>query len=170
MLEILRIPIASQTDVDDAPEILAVIKKLSVYYERSPYVREFVRSILPPWTGHNDRRTIIATITGFVRDKVIYLPDPAGVEYIQAPTVLLELIRTGRRPYGDCDDKALLFASMLGAVGQETRIVGVHLKPDSVFWDHVIVGVKYNGQWLDIDPCVVNNEQPQYGEKLVSDL
>ena len=132
-------------------------------------MREFVRSILPPFTGQNDRQTILRTIVDFTRDRVIYLADPAGAEYVIDPIALLELIRTKGRAYGDCDDKALLLASMAGAVGFETRIVGVHLH-DPIYWDHVITGIRMDGRWVDIDPCVRNTEQPEYREKLVSDV
>ncbi len=162
---VLRYPLSP--DRADAPQILAFLKQFTIIYGRSPYVREFTRRILPPFTRPNDLEAILRVVTEFVRDKLVYLPDPAGAEYIISPVTLLQLIEEGKQAFGDCDDHVLLHLSMLNSVGFETRVVGVHLQ-DPELWDHVISGVRINGRWLDIDTCLDSTRTPIHTQKLIS--
>jgi len=53
----------------------------------------------------------------FVKNNFNYIPDPRGIEYVKKPTETL--VSRG----GDCDDLALLLASLLESVGIKTRFV-----------------------------------------------
>lgn len=162
--QVLAVPLA---DREDAPQILAVLNAAVEQYGRSPWLRQFTQSILPPWTGNNDLATILGTVAAFVRDRMRYLADPEGGEWFVDPVASIEGIRANGFAFGDCDDHVSLLNSMLRSVGIEARAVGVHLH-DPVLWDHVISQARVNGEWLDIDPCVKTNETPEYREKLIS--
>jgi transglutaminase-like putative cysteine protease len=163
--QVLHYPIADGRE--DAPQILAYLKDFCTHYGRSPFIREFVRSILPASTRDNDQAVILRTVTSWVRDNIRYLPDPAGAEYFIDPIALITQVQKTGRAFGDCDDHVLLLNSMLNSVGFETRVEGVHLH-DPVLWDHVISGVFVGGRWLDVDPCLKTNEMPGYREKLIA--
>jgi hypothetical protein len=70
----------------------------------------------------------------FVRDEIRYIHDPLGVEEIQSPQTTIKL------GSGDCDDKALLLASLLMAIGFETCLFVADVDSDG-FPDHVYTGV-----------------------------
>jgi len=53
----------------------------------------------------------------FVKENFNYIPDPTGVEYVKKPEETLA------NRGGDCDDLALLLASLLESVGIKTRFV-----------------------------------------------
>jgi transglutaminase-like putative cysteine protease len=162
--QVLRYPIGDGRE--DAPQILAYLKQFAEYYGRLPVIREFARSLLPPFTRDNDLYTVARTLANWVRDNITYLPDPAGSEFFIDPIALINQWQTKGKAYGDCDDHVLLLNSLLNATGFSTRVIGVHLH-DPVLWDHVISSVFIGGRWIDIDPCLKTNEIPAYPEKLI---
>jgi transglutaminase-like putative cysteine protease len=151
----------------DAPQILARLQALSIYFGRSPYVREYTRRVLPPALGNNNLGGVVRAVFAFVQNNLDYLPDPEGTEWVISPIQLLGQIQSGFKPKGDCDDHVLLLNSMLRSVGIETAVVGVKLYA-SDRWDHVISSVRLFGQAVDLDPCAKNMMTPAYRERLVS--
>jgi transglutaminase-like putative cysteine protease len=59
----------------------------------------------------------IKPIHDYTRDEISYVSDPKYLEYISPPEETLE------SRGGDCDDQAILAASMLEAVGEEVGLV-----------------------------------------------
>lgn len=163
--EMIRLPLHGADA--DALEIIATLKALSVQFGRDYRIREFTVSLFPSDMGNNSLGRIIRLIASFVRDHVIYVPDPIGTEYIISPLVMIERIQTEGRVYGDCDDHVLLFNAMALSVGYEVRVAGVHLNRRDVF-DHVISQVFHDGRWIDVDLCVKGAAIPDYDEKIVS--
>lgn len=117
------------------------------------------------------RRQAIHLIHQWVRDNIVYVYDPLGVEQLQTPPQTLK-IRTG-----DCDDKVILELTLLASVGFDTELLGVGGEGHG--WDpacgpqypgglpaysHVIGGVKFGRPtgrlppfldgWLTLDPIV----------------
>lgn len=80
----------------------------------------------------------------FVRDRIQNMPDPDGIEWLQAPHVTLV------SPVGDCDDKALLLAAFFVAVGIPVRYVAIG--PRSPKLSHVYVEGQIAGRWWAFDP------------------
>jgi transglutaminase-like putative cysteine protease len=83
-------------------------------------------------------------LLAFVRDDIRYVKDTDGVELLHDPVTLLQ---TGA---GDCDDKAILLAALLGSIGHQTRFVAMAQQPD--FYGHVWLQDNLNGQWVDLEP------------------
>lgn len=79
----------------------------------------------------------------FVRDQIRYVQDTDGVELLHEPVTLLQ---TGA---GDCDDKAILLASLLGSIGHRTRFIAVAFEPGR--FSHVWVQDYLNGRWVDLE-------------------
>lgn len=79
----------------------------------------------------------------FVRDKIRYVKDIAGVETLQAP---LQTLRIGA---GDCDDKSILVAAFLESLGHPTRFVAVGFQRGS--YSHVLVQTKLGSKWVSVE-------------------
>ncbi len=90
----------------------------------------------------------IGTIFKFVRDRFLYRKDPTGgSEAIQDARVSIQ------RAYGDCDDFAVLLATLLGLVGYVCRFVVVRVDAQSAGFQHVYVEVlnTKNNRWYALD-------------------
>lgn len=79
----------------------------------------------------------------FVRDRIRYIKDVAGLETLQTPDKTLEL------GAGDCDDKSILLASLLQSIGHESRLVAVGFMPGR--FSHVYVEGKLGAKWIPME-------------------
>ena len=156
-----RIPLSGRPD---NIAILEVLENLTTEFARNPTVYRAALDIIGR-TKNNDQHAQIDRLTRFVREKMIYVQDPIGSEFVTQPDTLLQQI--ARRGYGqgDCDDHVLLLNSLLGAVGLETRFAGVKL-PKSPIFNHVVSNVKWNGKWFEIDPCSKRGTLLVFDERL----
>lgn len=97
-------------------------------------------------------------LLAFVRDQVRYVGDIDGVETLHDPVTILKMRA------GDCDDKAILLASLLLAIGGDgihrPRFVAVSLQPDR--FSHVWVQDFVYGKWVDLEPT----EPLDYGSRI----
>lgn len=84
----------------------------------------------------------IRRLHGWVRDHVQYLRDVRGVETLSTPLLLLE------QRQGDCDDKALLLATLLETLGLPTRFVALGFGPR---FSHVLVEVRLSSGWWPLE-------------------
>lgn len=80
----------------------------------------------------------------FVRDQIRYVRDTDNVELLHDPATLLAI------GAGDCDDKAILLASLLGSIGHPTRFIAVAFEPDR--YSHVWLQDYLGGRWVDLEP------------------
>jgi len=90
-----------------------------------------------------DRPGEIRVLHNFVRDSIRYVRDVRGVETVQDAEATLRL------QAGDCDDKSVLLASMLEALGFRTRFRAVGFKPGH--YQHVFPEVLFDGFWLALE-------------------
>ena len=86
----------------------------------------------------------IRNIFDFVQNNIRYVRDIAGVETLHYPEQVM------LQEYGDCDDKAILLASLLASIGHPTRFVAVGFR--SGIFSHVFVDTRYGPGWLSLDP------------------
>lgn len=96
----------------------------------------------------------------YVRDGIRYVRDPVGRELLASPA---ETLATGA---GDCDDKSILLAALLGAIGYGWRFVGIALAPGqfSHVWVQANVPARgsLGGRWVDLE----TTEPLRYGERV----
>lgn len=87
----------------------------------------------------------------WVRDRVRYTRDPAGVEALQAPHRTLALLA------GDCDDMAMLLVALLRAIGHRAqlafRAIGTDRRNPRRL-SHVYVVARESGREVALDPTV----------------
>lgn len=152
------------------PDSLAIIRLLDYFkrgYARSPVVREHAVSLLSQnCVGNNDKKGQVAVLAQHVKDKLTYVSDPAGSEYVVSPLRLIAQIKETGSAYGDCDDHALLLNSLLSSVGIQTRFLGVKLN-GSTKYNHVICSAMTGTEWQDIDACAKRSATQHYQERLV---
>lgn len=90
------------------------------------------------FTGEAER------LHAFVRDQIRYVRDTDGVELVHDPAITLQI------GAGDCDDKAILLASLLGSIGHPTRFIAVAFEPE--LYSHVWLQDYLDGRWVDLEP------------------
>jgi transglutaminase-like putative cysteine protease len=131
-----------------------VIKKMIEQYRNAEFVRKLARELtrhIPkdPRSGHPDMRNYDA-IAKAIYDHIVrhdvYTNDPAGVERLQAPDAT---ILTGA---GDCDDMAILSASLLESIGVPARIRLIGETPDT--FSHIFIQYQSEGRWKSFDPTL----------------
>ena len=93
-------------------EIKRVIRE-SAY---NPYVRRWAEQIVEE-VKPNDKYGEARAVYDFITTHVRYTKDPKGMEFIQTPPLLLQMIEQGEIPKGDCDDIATLAMSLLKSIG-----------------------------------------------------
>lgn len=83
----------------------------------------------------------------FVRDRIHFVNDIDQVETLQGPRATLEI------GAGDCDDKATLLASLLGAVGipSSFKVIAADRRSPKSF-SHVYLVAHVRGRDLPLDP------------------
>lgn len=147
----------------DQVGILRFLERVKTLRQREPFVREIAVSLLCG-IRDNDQTAQAHVLLNFVQSRMQYVRDPVGSEYVKDPVEILAAIQQGQRVPGDCDDHALLLATLLGAVGIETKLAGVKLHGGD--WNHVIVRARLGAQWRDLDPCAKRSAPPVYAEHL----
>ncbi len=105
-------------------------------------LREFAMSLVRHLPG-KDFYGEINTIFMFVRDKIRYIRDIDNIETIATPQKTLEYRQ------GDCDDQAVLLATLLIMIGHPSRFIAIAIGGSFV---HVYVETRLGNRWLGMDP------------------
>lgn len=108
-----------------------------------PLIRQAAMSIvyLQP---EKDAYSEALAIFNHVQNNIRYVADVYGVETIATAA------KTLQGQGGDCDDKSILLASLLEAIGYPTRfVVAGYSTPGSV--EHVYVQIYLDDEWVDCD-------------------
>ena len=82
-------------------------------------------------------------IFDYIQKNISYVKDPIDIEVIQEPVITLKL------KAGDCDDHAVLVASMFESVGVPSRFVVVGR--DVQNFQHIYTQVLIKNRWLAVD-------------------
>lgn len=85
----------------------------------------------------------VEAIHKYVRDDIRYVKDIDGIETLALPSKTMLMMQ------GDCDDKALLAASLLIALGHQSRFVAVGSAPNT--YSHVLVETLIGKRWVAVE-------------------
>lgn len=120
--------------------------------ERSIFVR-FVTEDVVGELWPKDYLGEILAINAWVSEHVVYLNDPLHVELLKDPQRLCEEIVAKGKARGDCDDIAVLMATMALQVGREAEFVVAGFGEPGQY-SHVFARVKEprSGTWIVLDP------------------
>jgi hypothetical protein len=105
-----------------------------------------IRIIRAAGVAPKDYAREVTALFRYVRDKVRYVKDPISVELVHSAAETL------KRRAGDCDDKAVLLATLLQSVGHKTRFQVVATRPGD--FHHVLIQAQVGGRWVPLDPTV----------------
>jgi len=101
----------------------------------------------------------LRVLHAFVRDHIRYVRDVEGVETLQTPIQTLNVLA------GDCDDKAMIFNALAGAIGFPTRFAAIGLRGEP--FSHVMpqallenFGDYVNAETILTDPPVELGWEP----------
>lgn len=108
-----------------------------------PFVRALAVEIVRQCPGHGFKCEV-ESLFRFVRDFITYRRDPYDCEMVQ------DARRCVFNRAGDCDDKAILFATLAASVGHRVRFGLLSNKRDD--YSHVFVELYANGKWIPFDP------------------
>lgn len=87
----------------------------------------------------------VRTLHAFVRDAIRYQLDVRDVETLRTPELVL------RERAGDCDDKSVLLASLLEAIGHPTRFVALAFGAPPAPFSHVYVETRVGDRWIALE-------------------
>lgn len=74
----------------------------------------------------------------FLRDARRFVRDPRGIEHVRHPDRFLPAMLAGKRPGMDCDDLAIIGATLLRALGFTPAVVVLGRRPAPAVFHHVI--------------------------------
>lgn len=122
---------------------LKAMVRLARQYKKDAGVREVVAKLIRDLPQY-DQAGEIRVLHAFVRDSIRYTSDIRNVETLQTPKATLEL------GIGDCDDKALLLATMLEIVGRPARFVAIGMNGGGL--SHVLAEVRHGKRgWMPLE-------------------
>lgn len=104
--------------------------------------------------GYSDADKILTTVYDYVKRTITYTPDIAGrIESIKSARATL------RDTYGDCDDQAVLNASILGCLGYDSTYIAMarYDKTDTSF-SHVYTVCYSSGKRYVLDTTLPNGK------------
>jgi len=111
---------------------------------RNQAVRTIAESITAD-CGDHDFDAEIEALFRYVRDEVTFRRDPVDLERVSGAMGTLQ------SKVGDCDDKVVLLATLLCALGHESRFAVVSQGTNGE-WDHVYLEIGTKSGWLPADP------------------
>jgi hypothetical protein len=126
-------------------DTVEVMKKMAREYSRHDLVKRLATNILHynkiPSHHYLDEARAIGQ---FVQKHIRYVKDPVGTESLQAPDMMIRMMKDAGYAMGDCDDMALLIAALLMSVGIKPVFRAVKYSENSPSYNHIYVIVYEN--------------------------
>jgi hypothetical protein len=110
---------------------------------QSQWLRRYATELVKGCKGHDFWCEIVRCYE-FARDEITYRRDPLTVERVQDARRTIEI------GSGDCDDKCVVLAALLGCLGMRTRFVVLGYNRRN--YSHVYLECLYRGEWIPLDP------------------
>lgn len=140
---------------------LAQMRQLVRKAQLDPLTREVATSIIryeSPRDGGGQARALrewLATHLQFTKD-------PRGLELLQEPRAMLQVIVERYAVQGDCDDAAILGAALATAVGLPARFRVMAFGAPDAPYQHVVTDVLTPQGWLDFDITRSSRSSPPH--------
>lgn len=123
-------------------ETLKLMKTLAIYGKKNDVIRQRAAELVKYVPAKQWFKEVEA-LWNFVKNDIRYTRDIKEVETLYYPDQTLQ------QGYGDCDDKAVLLASMLEATGHPAKFVAVGFKPDD--YSHVYPETLIGKYWVPLE-------------------
>ncbi len=163
------ITFALNNSSSDAEQIIGFLAFFAAQYGKSEGIMKFSARLIRDLRANNFVEEQYSRVASFVLDHVTYVADPRGCEYVRSPIKLINEFCQRRFAQGDCDDMALLTASLMTSLGFKARIVAVKIN-GSEYYNHVLNQVMVRGQWKWFDGCNKNNPTKQWDDFISKDV
>jgi transglutaminase-like putative cysteine protease len=123
---------------------LRIMSRMVRHFKKDIQIRSLAQNIVSDVPGHKNWTAQIKSLHAYVRDNVQYVRDVRGIETLATPIKTLETMQ------GDCDDQAVLLASLLESIGHPTRFVAMK---HSTFgpYVHVYTETKIGANWYPLE-------------------
>lgn len=129
-----------------------IVRRSKENYAIRELTLSLTRDLAPKdWLGE------IQAIFDYVQNNIRYVKDIDGIETIATPEKTLEIGQ------GDCDDMAVLAATMLASIGHPARFIAVGFNGRPL--SHVYVETKLGNQWIPME-VTENLNLGQYPENI----
>jgi len=123
---------------------LRIMSRMVRTYKKNIAIRQLALQLISDLPGHKNWTGQIKRIHAYVRDSIQYVRDVRGVETLATPIKTLEFGQ------GDCDDQAVLLASLLEAIGHPTRFVAIKATTFGPYV-HVYTETKIGNKWYPLE-------------------
>jgi predicted transglutaminase-like cysteine proteinase len=123
---------------------LRIMVQLTRAWKKSPSINALACELVKD-LPQGDKNAEVQALQEFVRDNIRYTNDTTSVETLRTPQATLEMA------VGDCDDKALLLATLLESIGRSTRFCAACLVDGQ--W-HVMCQVRIGSKWYTLETIV----------------
>jgi hypothetical protein len=148
--ELGSLPNTAQTNLSNSDrgnyETVEMMKKVARQRASHPMVRGLALSILEQaGIPSHDFLTEARALAEYVQQEVRYVRDIEGVEQLHDPLYMIEKLKAGTAQ-GDCDDMAMLLATLLLSVGHSPLFAIVRYRSTSGPFNHIYV-VEYDKNW-----------------------
>lgn len=139
------------------------MRQLVRRYKKSMPIRQLAFSIIDRVRGHKNFAAQVRAIHEYMVNNIQYVKDVNGVETLATPLKTLEFRK------GDCDDQAVLIATLLESIGHPTRFVAIKMKPLGPFV-HVYAETKIGKYWVPLETTEkwpVGTAPPKHAGKMI---
>jgi transglutaminase-like putative cysteine protease len=139
------------------------MRQLVRRYKKALPIRQLAFAIIDRVRGHKNFSAQVRAIHSYVQENIQFVKDVNGVETLATPTKTLEYGK------GDCDDQAVLLASLLESIGHPTRFVAIRMKPFGPYV-HVFTETKIGARWIPLEttePWPAGVGPPRFAARMV---
>lgn len=129
---------------------LRIMKRIVLEAMRDPTVLDSAKTVIRSAGGKN-REEQARHIAGWISQSLRFVRDPYGIETIHTPRYMLDRIKAVGMFEADCDDYAVLSASLAKAVGLRTKFVILGFLQKGAPWSHVYTMAQTPRGWYPFD-------------------
>ena len=142
---------------------LEYMRQFVVRYKKSMTIRQLAFRIIDGVRGHKNFTGQVRRLHNWVQNNIQYVKDVADVETLATPIKTLEFGK------GDCDDQAVLLATLLESIGHKTRFVAIRMSPFGPYV-HVFTETKIGRHWVPLEttePWPAGKGPPKFAGRMV---
>ena len=123
-------------------------------------VVRFANVVAAPLLPYANQRAVVRRIREWFRNVFSFVNDPVGRELLRPPVSLIADAQAVGTVIGDCDEAAMLAATLGMANGLPARFRALAFDFDDAPFTHVVTDLFADGAWLCVDPTKPPNMRP----------
>jgi len=139
------------------------MRQLVRRYKKSLEIRQLAFAIIDRVRGHKNFADQVRAVHAWVQDNIQFVKDIRDIETLATPVKTLEFRK------GDCDDQAVLLASLLESIGHPTRFVAIKVNPFGPYV-HVYTETRIGRGWIPLETTEkwpAGKGPPKFSQRMV---